>query len=171
MKFSDIPQFTRGAVYAVDVPWNQIEGWIQSFNDLKNGIELDPDFQREHVWTLTQQERYIEFLLRGGKSSKDIYWNCFGWQKSYNGPMVLVDGKQRLQSIRLFLENKIKVFGLFFNEFEGCPSLMDATLRFHVNDLKTKAEVIQWYLDLNFGGTPHTDSERQRVECLLKMYN
>jgi hypothetical protein len=115
-----------------------------------------------------QQERYVEFVLRGGTSSRDIYWNCAGWMGSYKGPMYLVDGKQRLQAARLFMNNKLKVFGHTLSEFEGVSPLMCCDFIFHVNNLETKSEVIQWYLDLNFGGTPHTDSERKRVLVLLE---
>jgi hypothetical protein len=36
-----------------------------------------------------------------------------------------------------------------------------------VNDLKTKAEVLQWYLDINSGGVVHTETELEKVKRLL----
>lgn len=38
-------------------------------------LQLNPEFQREHIWTQGQQEKYIEFILRGGKSGRDFYFN------------------------------------------------------------------------------------------------
>lgn len=38
---------------------------------------------------------------------------------------------------------------------------------FSVNDLQTKAEILQWYIEMNSGGTPHTSKEIERVKKLL----
>jgi len=37
-----------------------------------------------------------------------------------------------------------------------------------VNNLKTRKEVLQWYIEFNSGGTVHTDAEIQRVKKLLE---
>ena len=39
---------------------------------------------------------------------------------------------------------------------------------FHVNYLKTRREVLEWYLQLNGGGTPHSQKELDRVRGLLE---
>lgn len=83
--------------------------------------------------------------------------------------MVCVDGLQRLTAIRKFLNNDLKVFGHYLNEFED----KDVFLRrhngilFNINDLKTKKEVLKWYLDFNTGGTVHSDEEIIRVKKIL----
>jgi hypothetical protein len=41
------------------------------------------------------------------------------------------------------------------------------TFDFIVNDLRTRKEVLQWYLDLNTGGTIHTSDEIEKVKRLL----
>ena len=168
MKFSEIKQFTRKANYCVDINWGYMPDWIKNQQNEQYNLELDPDFQRAHVWTKKQQERYIEFILKGGEGSRDIYWNCSGWMSTFKGPMVLVDGKQRINAVEKFLDNKIKAFGYHHKEYEDKLSIIQTSFRFHVNNLETRAEVLQWYLDLNFGGTPHTEAERKRVINLLK---
>ena len=48
------------------------------------------------------------------------------------------------------------------------PRYLNAnTLIIHVNNLKTKKEVLQWYIDMNAGGTPHTTKEIERVKKLI----
>lgn len=37
-----------------------------------------------------------------------------------------------------------------------------------VNDLKTEKEVLQWYVDMNSGGTPHTNEEIERVKKMIQ---
>lgn len=91
--------------------------------------------------------------------------------------MLLVDGKQRLQAARLFIANKIPVFDVLYRKDftrQGrptplMPQLLDFT--FYVNDLETRAEILQFYLDLNAGGVIHSDTEIDRVRELLVIEN
>lgn len=179
MKFKDIPQFTFGGSYAVDVPWTHIERWLADL--AKDGtLDLDPDFQRAHVWDDRKRTRYVEYCLRGGHASRSLWWNAKDWPMSGNSPVQIVDGKQRLEAVRKFMRDELPVFhdlrrqkeprvrtGWRFSEFEGNMGL-NFTLRMHVNNLKTKAEVLQWYLDLNDGGVVHTEEELFRVRELLE---
>jgi hypothetical protein len=142
MRFQDIPQFTR-ANYNVDIPWDYIPKWER--NQLE--LNLDPDFQRAHVWTTDKQIAYVEYILRGGISGKDIYFNHPGWFRDWKGSMDIVDGKQRWQAVKEFLGDKIPVFGCFYSQYE---------------------DRLQWYLDLNSGGVVHTNEELDKVQALLK---
>lgn len=165
-RFRDIPKFTPDGEYATDAEWGYlIEKWLP--DQLAEGLNLDPDFQRGHVWTEQQQTRYIEFALRGGKTGKSIYFNHPQWMGGFEGEMVIVDGKQRLEAVRRFMKNEIKAFGYYFNEYTDNLRLTSARLRIHVNTLQTRAEVLQWYIDLNAGGVVHSDEEIQRVRELL----
>lgn len=63
---------------------------------------------KESMFGENQQTKYIEFLLRGGKSANVIYFNKPSWQG------------------------------------------------------------FEWYIDLNTGGTPHTEEEINKVKELLQ---
>lgn len=173
-RFQDVPQFTRGATYAVDISWPYLKSWLADILVEQKSVDMDPDFQRGHVWTREQQVRYVEFILRGGSSGKDIQCNCPGWEGvGAQGPYVLVDGKQRLTAVLAFLDNEFAVFeglpyGGFYRDFADKPNIMTAKFRWHVNNLSTRAEVLQWYLDLNTGGTVHAADEITRVRTLLE---
>jgi len=168
--FQDIPQFTRHASYRVDVPWHMLEDQMaRSAEGVEGGLQTDPDFQRAHVWTESQQIRYIEFCLRGGMTGRDIYWNCPNFNNmKRSGPFVLVDGKQRLTAILRFLHNEIPAFDHKFADYGDKLPFMEARVSWWVNDLPTRAEVLTWYLEINAGGTQHTRDEIERVEALLK---
>ena len=166
MKFQDIPQMTQ-AHYRVDVMWNYLQ---RQFVDFKNdyGLDLDPDFQRAHVWTKAQQIAYVEYQLRGGISGKDIFFNCPSFQGSRDnpGPMVLVDGKQRLNAVTRFLQNDIPAFGSLLKDYEDkLSSLLSFSV--WVNNLNSRQAVLQWYLDLN-SGVAHTQEELDKVKELMK---
>ena len=168
-KFADIKQMTI-AYYAVDISWTSFENWLESHKDL--GVDLDPIFQRGYVWTQLQKTQYVEFILRGGKSGKDIYWNCPHWMKwgrkgSEKKPITIVDGKQRLSAVLDFLENKIPTYGAYYKEYTDPVFLGVTMFRFHVNDLTDEADVLRWYIELNTGGTAHTQEEINKVKNLL----
>lgn len=169
MKFKDIPQLTRKANYRINMSWRDLEScfdrWTKDRNLAK--LDLDPEFQRGHVWTESQQIAYVEFILRGGSGSNDIQFNCVGWMNSFEGPFVLVDGKQRLTAVLKFLRSELKVFGHYYNEFEDDFRWGDCEFIFHVNDLKSMQEVYRWYLEMNSGGTPHTEEELDKVRKLI----
>lgn len=167
-KFEDIPQFTRSAGYAADIPWSDLLRSLDRY--LAQGLDIDPDFQRAHVWDDAKRSRYVEYVLRGGASGYDIYTNCPGWSAGdQRSDFVLVDGKQRLEAACKFLRNELRVFGHLFDEYTDRLPLAGARFRWHVNDLATRQEVLQWYLDLNAGGVVHTPAELDRVRRLLEI--
>lgn len=160
-KFSEIKQIPK-AYYAVDVDLAYVEHTLERY--IKEGLNMDPDFQRGHVWTREQKIAFMEFFLQGGASDVHIYFNCPGFRSGYRpeGWFTLVDGKQRLEAIRAFLHNEIPVFGSYYKEYEGRP-LSDWSVKFHVAELKSKKDVLDWYIAINAGGTPHTKEEIDRV--------
>lgn len=169
MKFKDIPQFTRSGSWECDFSLNsvikQIEEWDSEF-----GVIMNPDFQRGNVWIEEQQILYIEFLLKGGKTARVLYFNNPNWNRYITGNdnMVCVDGLQRYTAIKRFINNEIKVFGYYFNEYEDSPRIMQNTIKINVNDLQTRKEVLRWYIDFNTGGTVHSKEEIDRVRKLLE---
>lgn len=170
MKFSDIPKFTRTPSYRCSVDWSYLKESLGRWQDRKEGLaalDLNPEFQRLHVWTDAQKTAYVEYILQGGTSGREIYFNCNGWQSHYKGPFVLVDGKQRIDAVLQFLNDNIKAFGLKCSQFEGRLPYT-ASFNFNVNDLPTMKEVIQWYLEMNTGGTPHTKEEIAKAQALLE---
>ena len=165
-RFDQIPKFTPSATWHCDIGWAYLEEWLSM--QMTQGFTMEPDFQRAHVWTERQQVRYVEFILRGGSGARDIMCNHPNWQSAGHGPYELVDGKQRLTAVLAFMRGQIRVFGHTFSEYEDKQFLrFHAGLKWHVNELATRREVLQWYLDLNAGGVVHTNEELDRVRTLL----
>lgn len=164
-RFEDVPQFTRDGAWECDY---DLEGAWKFASNPENKFNLDPDFQRAHVWTEDQQIAWLEFFCRGGKTGRVLYFNHPGWMRGFKGEAVIVDGKQRLESIRRFIHNEIPVFGSYFREFTDSLRIL-RTVKINVNTLQTRSEVLQWYIDFNAGGVAHTDEEIGRVRKLLKV--
>lgn len=178
MTRKDIPEFFRPPNYNVTVNWDYLECQLQSYDDRGSktfkmgGLDLNPDFQRGHVWTEPQQIAYVEFCLKGGQSSRDILFNQPGWGDNYHGTMVLIDGKQRLEAVRKFVRNELPIFdGHYLKDFEDWKILLRsnyAYFNFKINNLPTRKEELEWYLQLNTGGVVHTDEEIMKVKKLLE---
>lgn len=170
LSFQDIPLFPR-ASYQVNVGWQYLEEYIQGQTSVPEGmaaLDLDPDFQRAHVWTEAQQRTYIEYCLQGGEVGRRLTFNCAGWGITDKGPYVIVDGKQRLEAIRKFMRSELKAFGQYYREFTGHLRIVTGDIVWCVCALETREEVLQLYLNINAGGTPHTADELDKVRKLLK---
>lgn len=175
MKFANIPQYIQSGGYEVNIPLDHLERSIQCYID-EDGLQLEPDFQRGHVWTETQRIKYVEYFLSGGVSGLIIYMNNPFWTRNGEpkpndySDMVLVDGFQRLTSLLMFLRDELPVFGgHYFHDFEDRLRMCRANdnLRINVNSLKTKKEVLTWYIQMNEGHTPHSESELNRVKEMI----
>lgn len=162
-RFQDIRQITM-AKYHVDIGWDYLEKWIDAHD-----IDMDPDFQRGYVWNQNQKEQYIEWVLRNGNSGRDIYFNHPGWFREWEGQMVIVDGKQRVEAVLGFLHDEVKAYGHYKSEYTDRMRMVTSGFSVYVADLKSREEVLQWYLDMNTGGTIHTDEEVNKVKELLRV--
>jgi len=139
------------------------------------GLELVPDFQRGHKWTQEQQEHFVESVIRGAITTAGllIQFNCPSLEQSTKvgdlpRTMQCVDGLQRLTALRRYVAGEIKAFGRYAAELEKTP--FDArryNIRIAMHSFQTRVELLQYYLDLNAGGTPHAPEELDRVRALL----
>jgi hypothetical protein len=169
MNWQDIKTFPN-IHYSVNIPWWHLEETLDRYKtEGTHGLNMNPDFQRGHVWTEAQQIAYVEFMLREPQSGRDIYFNHPGWMSTFEGEFVLVDGKQRIEAALKFLHDEIPAFNHKCSEFGGYKHLpLDVCFIFNIAKLKSRADVLQWYLDFNAGGTPHAKSEIDRVRQLLE---
>ena len=174
MKWSDIPKYiSEESCYHVNYSLKGYIGIIQEWEqDEYYRLQMNPDFQRGHVWTEQQQIEFMEFLFKGGKTGKSFYFNKPSWRtqeliENYDD-FVCVDGLQRTTAIQRFLNNEIPVFGCSYKEFDRPLRFSEYQIDIYVNDLKSKKEVLTWYIQMNCGGTPHTKDEIEKVKQLLK---
>ena len=83
LKYEDIKQFTPMGNYRIDVPLGYLLEALKKYK-VEYQLDMDPDFQRAHVWDEEKQIRFVEFILRGGNSSREIYFNCPNWMGHSN---------------------------------------------------------------------------------------
>ena len=163
---ADIPPATPDGQYRTDVPWASLAEYIRRRVE-DDELELDPDFQRGHVWTEGQREAYVEHALAGGTGSHTVRLNHPGWGSGAREPFVLVDGRQRLEAVLRFLGGEVRAFGRRLPEYADGLAPWAPVMQFRVNTLRERAAVPRWYLEMNTGATPHAPEEIERVRALL----
>lgn len=173
MKISEIPSLIH-VNQAVSLNICEIAGTLARFES-SYGLDLDPEFQRGHVWDLSTKIKFVEFILRGGVP-RPILFNGPAFSGARHEAhsdlpetIVLVDGKQRLSAITDFIDNKLPVFnGHFLNDFDNPKILLRrTTIYYQVNKLQTSRELCQWYLEMNEGQVAHTAEELQKVRDMI----
>lgn len=84
------------------------------------------------------------------------------------GNIYCLDGLQRLTALREFVNGD---FGIFQDRIYWENINRYYKLRFYVSFsvfvVPTREDCLKLYLDLNSGGTPHSDEEIERVKGLL----
>lgn len=163
MHFRDIPQYPR-AHYMVHVSLDYLASHVQGYEEAY-GFTMDPEYQRDHVWTMEQRTAYVEHVLMGGETGLEIIVNVENFNKTHKAPGVaeVLDGKQRLTSLLMFVRDEVRAFGRLASEYEGkCR----ANIVWKVVDLNP-IEVMRLYVMLNAGGTAHTREEIDRVRALI----
>lgn len=81
-------------------------------------LDLAPDFQRSFVWKIPQQVRLIESILMG------IPLPAFYFNQDKHGAQQVVDGVQRLTTIKRFMSNELT---LKEDDLVSLPDLKDQT--------------------------------------------
>ncbi|MBW4056029.1 MAG: DUF262 domain-containing protein [Proteobacteria bacterium] len=93
-------------------PWNPNDIRITTknftirelFTQINEGeLDLAPDFQRDFVWKESQQARLVESILLG------IPLPAFYFNQDKTGAHQVVDGVQRLTTIRLFMSDALEL--------------------------------------------------------------
>lgn len=177
LRLTEIINPLRRSAYTCDVDWRHIACSLEHYREDFGGLELCPDFQRGHVWTEAQQIHYLENALRGvvAQTAFVIQFNCPNWESDkYSGDLPhgfqCIDGLQRLTAVQRFMNDEIRPFGFSVEDlnFSGFSIHSSYRFRLEVFDFQKKADLLQHYLDLNSGGTPHSKEEIERVKTMLK---
>ena len=82
--------------------------------------------------------------------------------------MIIVDGKQRVEAVLGFLHDEVKAYGHYKSEYTDKMRHITSGFSVYVADLQSREDVLRWYLDMNTGGTIHTNDEVEKVKELLK---
>lgn len=170
-RISDYTYVQRMGTYRISADTDGILHMIERYKKDYN-LDFDPEFQRGYRWSHSQKIAFIEYLLSGGPSGREIYFNYPRWMgtSSLNDVMTLVDGKQRISTVMSYIKGEFSVFeNIFYKDLR----LEDASrifLYFNVNDLTEMKDIVTWYLSMNTGGSVHTEEDLQKAKDILNKF-
>ena len=129
------------------------------------GLQL-PSFQRPLVWTEAQSVRFIESAYMGFELGTYVVNSVLSVTMNmdvaakYDG--LLIDGQQRINAIRGYVNNEFKVFGYLWSELDPGDQMRFRRVVFSRGEITTTDDAVlrELYNRLNFGGTAHTEDQR-----------
>ena len=135
------------------------------------GINLNPDYQRELVWNEEDNICLIDSIFNNVDIGKFafIHTSDEEWQKTHYSYEVL-DGKQRLNAIILFYENRFPYKGKYFNDLSYEDRRAFCNHQISYADVKnaSKKEIYKYFLLLNRTGKP---MDKKQLEYIEQLYN
>jgi hypothetical protein len=127
-------------------PVSDVRDWSRA-----NRLELQPDYQRNEVWSKAAQIALIDTMLRNIPMPKIYIKSIIQKEQTYR---VVIDGQQRLTAILAFVENKLKLKMPYisFSEYDG--------KKFGDLPEDTKNQVLSYNVDFNEIFNPSESDER-----------
>jgi hypothetical protein len=155
--------------------WN-LQNWAMTVVDAcaindRDKLDLSPPYQRGLVWTDEQRVNLIRSLIEGIPCGI-VYRNFRGFDKAT--PYAIVDGKQRIDTVRRFVDGELVVPANWFDaadltDGDGSTSMvsyldlsdqgqrifdMSSLSVYETHKLTLHGEEML-YERVNYGGTPH----------------
>jgi len=132
------------------------------------GVDMDPEYQRDHVWDIDDKVALIDSLMKNYDLGKFLFN-----RRSYSekGELYeIVDGKQRMTALIEFYEDRFAYKGLLFsqmsirdqNQFRGFTVNVA-----EVNELN-KNQLIELFIRVNTNGRIMSQEHLENVKNLLK---
>lgn len=127
---------------------------------------LLPDYQRDDVWPNNKRAILNETILEYGSTQIPEVT----LRQLDDGTYELVDGRQRLTSLKKFKDNEVKLLGSYHREFKGrhfkdLPKLLQNSIL--SSDIKVKIgidmsydEAVSYFVRINSSGVNVTNGER-----------
>lgn len=140
-----------------------------------DALDFDAPYQRGYVWTQKEQDEYLTTLLAGYPTGiiciaegKDTEFKEFKW-------IEVVDGKQRLTTLKLFFEGEIGLplnngERIFYPDFSPVESrgFRNVGINLLRMDTASERDKLNFFYRVNFMGVPQSPEHRAKVEGMMK---
>lgn len=138
--------------------------WIKS-----GALNFGAEYQRDYVWDHQEQQTFLRVLISGFPIGSVALAKAPDWDIC-DGPYIeVVDGKQRLTTLKLFINNEIPIViggeEIYWSEFTRSEQLAFGrpTLSAVILDDATEKDRIAYFVAVNFTGVPQSEEHRQKV--------
>ncbi len=131
------------------------------------GVDMDVDYQREHVWTTKDKIELIDSIFDNIDIGKFVFVqrNMRVAGKLYE----ILDGKQRLTAITEFVEDRLKYRGFYFSELSHHDQykFTDTNVSYGYLENPSKEAIFETFIKLNTCGKPMASKHINHVKQLL----
>lgn len=138
--------------------------WIKS-----GALNFGAEYQRDYVWGHQEQQTFLRVLISGFPIGSVALAKAPDWDIC-DGPYIeVVDGKQRLTTLKLFINNEIPIViggeEIYWPEFTRSEQLAFGrpTLSAVILDDATEKDRIAYFVAVNFTGVPQSEEHRLKV--------
>lgn len=134
------------------------------------GIDMSPDYQRDYVWDQYDKKLLIDSIFKNIDIGKFAFIKLpyVDWSKRNVGYEIL-DGKQRLNAIIEFYENRFSYKGKYYNDLSEKDKSVFENRVISVADTEkaNKKEVLKYFLLLNRTGKVMDKKHLDKVKKML----
>ena len=133
------------------------------------GIEMEPEYQRDYVWELSDKQLLIDSIFNNIDIGKFVFvhleWDDHPLHYTYE----VLDGKQRINALCEYYENKFSYKGLFYNDLSKKERNHFDSYPISFAEVKniTKKQKLQYFLKLNRTGKVMSVEQLNKVENML----
>lgn len=147
-----------------EYPIDMYIDWIR-----RDALNFGAEYQREYVWGHDEQQTFLRVLISGFPIGSVALAKASDWD-SCDGPYIeVVDGKQRLTTLKMFINNEIPIVigdeEIYWFELSRAEQLSFGrpVLSAVILDDATEKDRIDYFVAVNFTGVPQSEAHRQQV--------
>jgi len=132
------------------------------------GVDFDVEYQREHVWGLTDKISLIDSIFNNIDIGKFVFvQKSISTQGKY---YEIIDGKQRLTAICEFYEDRFKYKGKYFSQLSNKDrhKILSHNITYGYLENATKEAIYSTFIKMNTCGKPMDVKHINKVKKLLK---
>lgn len=144
----------------------QIEGILSYYYSF--GIDMTPSYQRDFVWTNKDKESLIKSIFNNIEIGKFALIELP--YEDNRAAFEILDGKQRLNALIEFNEDRFSYNGVFFSQLSRRDKyhFRDYPISLGMGKDMSLAQKLNYFLKLNVGGVPQSPEHLAKVEQMLK---
>ena len=133
-----------------------------------NGVDFDVEYQREHVWELSDKIALIDSIFNNVDIGKFVFVER-PYSDTRGKAYEIIDGKQRLTAICEFYEDRFKYKGYCFSElsFRDRHKFEEHSIVYGTLRNPSKKEIYETFIKLNTCGKPMNNRHLENVKKLL----
>lgn len=150
----------RTGEYPIDMYIN----WIR-----RGALNFCAEYQRDYVWGIGEQQAFLRALVSGFPIGSVALAKAPDWDVCDGHYIEVVDGKQRLTTLKMFIDNEIPMVingeEIYWFEFTRAEQLSFGrpTLSAVILDDATVRDRIAYFVAVNFTGVPQSEEHRLQV--------